>query len=75
MTGRFPLAMAAETLLIYEISFWASSVEDLGLLPSWTQFPTVNREPQSGRKHLLISIEGECYQFVGLLVRVSSTSR
>ncbi len=41
VTGRFPFAMAAETLLIY-VSFCARRLE--------AQFPTVNRELQSGRE-------------------------
>ena len=39
MTGRFPFAMAAETLLIYSL---LASLE--------AQLPTVDREPQSGRE-------------------------
>ena len=39
VTGRFPFAMAAETLLIYSL---LASLE--------AQLPTVDREPQSGRE-------------------------
>ena len=43
VTGRFPLAMAAETLLIYSFVRWSDANQN--------QFPTVNREPQSGREN------------------------
>src|SRR5688572_19680450 len=51
VTGRFPPAMAAETLLICESVLRPDRM-------IWTQFPTVNREPQSGREHLLIHPRG-----------------
>ena len=43
VTGRFPFAMAAETLLICVV---------LRLSRAEQRFPTVNREPQSGREQL-----------------------
>ena len=59
VTGRFPHAMAAETLLMFQ------SAQQIIVM----RFSTVHREPLSGRKHL----ETVCYQVIGLLVPVSCT--
>src|SRR5687767_15995216 len=53
VTGRFPFAMAAETLLIYQ----SSAVKVRALRQAQgpnveTRFPTVDQEPQSGREQL-----------------------
>src|SRR5690606_13715869 len=61
VTGRFPHAMAAVTLLTCSS---ATHVLVCCLVP------TVRREPQSGRVHLA---ERRCYQVIGLLVPVSCT--
>jgi hypothetical protein len=60
VTGRFPLAMAAETLLIC-IKKVSRSVTSVSILPAvlvgveqvgfCSRFPTVDQEPHSGRGH------------------------
>ena len=62
VTGRFPHAMAAETLLMFQ------SVHNTSVVG----FSTVHREPLSGRKHRSDPNE-KCYQVIGLLVPVSFT--
>ncbi len=52
VTGRFPFAMAAETLLIYQ-SEGNPQVAD--------RFSTVNREPQSGREHHSCGVKLSAY--------------
>jgi hypothetical protein len=64
VTGRFPLAMAAETLLMFRVVH--------------TNGVPVHREPQSGREQqscdsYALSTEGVCCQVIGLLVPVSCT--
>ena len=53
-TGRFPFAMAAETLLIYQSIVPADlDTPSDGDTRSASLFPTVNRELQSGREQVL----------------------
>ena len=81
MTGRFPRAMAAETLWIYQIGFELTVHTTRVLCVGCVLFPTVYREPQSGRKHSCfptcqpynMHVSGD-YQDIGLLVPVSSDS-
>ena len=53
VTGRFPFAMAAETLLICVVCGQLFGPFDVAQGPSVERgSPTVNREPQSGREQL-----------------------
>ena len=54
VTGRFPFAMAAETLLIYQ-----SEGNQSYLVAD--RFSTVNREPQSGREHHSCGVKLSAY--------------
>ena len=55
VTGRFPFAMAAETLLIYQSVYdeHAPPQPSRDLVFDLRSSPTVDREPQSGREHIL----------------------
>ena len=53
VTGRFPFAMAAETLLIYQSIVPADLRRLTATLDQRALFPTVNRELQSGRKRII----------------------
>ena len=54
VTGRFPFAMAAETLLIFQS-------EDYQPQLVIDRFSTVNREPQSGREHHSCGVKLSAY--------------
>ncbi len=54
VTGRFPFAMAAETLLIFQS-------EDHQPQLVIDRFSTVNREPQSGREHHSCGVKLSAY--------------
>ena len=72
-TGRFPLAMAAETLSMSSVLSQREKLSSVQL-----RFPTVHREPLSGREHSQPTLTekgggGKCFQVIGLLVPVSCT--
>ena len=65
--GRFPFAMTAVTLGRSQTSCSGNGLQPIAVsIVLWFCFPTVSREPHSGREHLL-------YQVIGLLVPVSFT--
>jgi hypothetical protein len=72
VTGRFPLAMAAETLLMYQ----SEQANQHAVRTQWCCLRVLDRTSRTTQwtRSIFVFKQRKCYQIIGLLVPVSSES-